>query len=185
MSHHFQLYCCQFRMVEGTHIFQGTVAQEMSLIFNTFFFLPLQLFLLWFLQGKILIPALVLGPNTDTPTCPLGPLLTFLFQEPLNVRKVLKGGILPSPRYLFVYFSVCLVACSSRGFASSLFLFSSFVSVSPHPPPPGSCGQFTCFSSTSCIYSAALLPLAPWGPDCSRPRTLEQFLSSFLSPLDA
>ena len=91
-------------MVEGAHIFQGTVAQEMPIIFNTFFFfLPLQLFLLWFLQGKILIPALVLGPNTDTPTCPLGPLLTFLFQEPLNMRKVLKGGILPfSGIYLFI-----------------------------------------------------------------------------------
>ena len=37
-------------------------------------------------------------------------------------------------RYLFVYFSVRLVACSCRGFASSLFLFSSFSFESVSPP---------------------------------------------------
>lgn len=158
-------------------------------IFSTlfFFFFFLASLIVSFLASARKNPHPCLGPwpQHQHTHLPFGASLDLSFPRNTEQEKSpeRRNPAFPERRFLFIYFSDCLAACSCRGFASSLFLFSSFSFMSVSPP--GSCGQFTWFSSTSCICSAALLPLPPWGPDCSRPRALEQFPSSFLSPLDA
>ena len=106
MSHHFQLYCCQFRMAEGAHIFQATVAQEMSIFFQHFFLVVSSIVSFLASARKNPHPCLGPWPQHRHTHLPFGASLDLsFFQEPLNMRKGLKGGILPSPRrgiYLFI-----------------------------------------------------------------------------------
>lgn len=135
MSHHFQLYCCQFRMAEGAHIFQGTVAQEMSIFFQHFFFVASSIVSFLASARKNPHPCLGPWPQHRHTHLPFGASLDLSFPRTTEHEKrpERRNPAFPETRYLSIYFSVFLVACSCRGFASSLFLFSSFsfMSVSP------------------------------------------------------
>lgn len=137
--------------------------QEMSIFSNTFFGLFHCFFLLASARRNpypCLTPASLLpsplphpclwAPPTHIHT-PFGALSAFLFQDPLKMRKALKGRILSSlNRSHFVL--LLRVACWCGEFYRSLFFLPFSLS---RQSPPRHCGGLTWFSPTSGLL---------WGP---------------------
>lgn len=144
-----------------SHICQGTVVQEMS-IFSNMILASSIVSSFGFCQEKSsplpwALP-IHIRLHFGASLCPSP-------QEPLNMRRALKGRILSSldrSGVPFFFFFLLRVACRCGKFCSFPVRPSSFSSQCP----PGCGVGFTCFSSTSC---------ALWGPDCSRPGPWSNF----------
>lgn len=118
-----------------TH-FSGDSCTRNVDIFSTLFFGGLfNCFFFGFCKEKSSSLPWSLAPTPTHPPALWGLSRPFFFPRTTEHEKrpERRNPAFPETRYLSFYFSVCLVACSCRGFASSLFLFSSFsfMSVSP------------------------------------------------------
>lgn len=117
--------------------FRGQLQKKCRYFFNTFFSFSFASLIVSFLASARKNPHPCLGPwpQHQHTHLPFGASLDLSFPRTTEQEKSpeRRNPAFPEQRFLFIYFSDCLATCSCRGFASSLFLFSSFsfMSVSP------------------------------------------------------